>query len=87
MTDVTTVTGRGLAAFLRGLLPETRQFDAQIADIEVEAVDAFIRDELPALLDQALRDDGFGSVRQNMDLGNIGRAVRQVAAKITEARA
>lgn len=32
-----TITGQGLAAFLRGLLPETRQFDRQIRDIEDQA--------------------------------------------------
>ena len=37
MTGPTTTTGKMLAAFLRGLLPETRQFDAQIADIENQA--------------------------------------------------
>lgn len=51
---IKTVTGGGLAAFLRGLLPETKQFDRQISDIEAEAVDAFIRDELQRMLLVAL---------------------------------
>jgi len=34
---MTTSTGRMLAAFLLGLLPETTQFDGQIAAIEAEA--------------------------------------------------
>jgi hypothetical protein len=37
MSEPTTFTGKGLAAFLQGLLPETRQFDGQIAAIEHEA--------------------------------------------------
>lgn len=37
-----TTTGQGLAAFLRGLLPETRQFDRQIRSIEDEAVAAIL---------------------------------------------
>ena len=36
-TEPRTVSGRGLAAFLRGLLPETTQFDKQITNIEAEA--------------------------------------------------
>lgn len=37
-----TTTGQGLAAFLRGLLPETRQFDRQIRSIEDEAAAAVL---------------------------------------------
>lgn len=37
-----TITGQGLAAFLRGLLPETRQFDRQIRSIEDEAAAAVL---------------------------------------------
>jgi hypothetical protein len=40
MTEPETFSGRGLAAFLRGLLPETTQFDKQIRHIEEEAVAA-----------------------------------------------
>jgi hypothetical protein len=37
MTEPRTPSGVGLAAFLRGLLPETKQFDKQICDIEDQA--------------------------------------------------
>lgn len=39
MTGPTTQAGKELAAFLRGLLPETRQFVGQIARIEQEAAE------------------------------------------------
>lgn len=37
-----TITGQGLAAFLRGMFPETKQFDRQIAHIEQEARDGWV---------------------------------------------
>lgn len=36
-TSPATMEGKMLAAFLRGLIPETDQFDRQIADIEAAA--------------------------------------------------
>jgi hypothetical protein len=50
MTDLrdmkpTTLTGRGLAAFLHGLLPEDNGLTWQIAEAERQAIDAYLASE------------------------------------------
>lgn len=50
-----TLTGRLLAAFLRGLFPNTNQFARQIADIERQAADAAYPAAFSALKGLALK--------------------------------
>lgn len=40
MSEPTTVTGIGLASFLRGLIPESDAWSAQMAHVEAEAATA-----------------------------------------------